>query len=57
MSCKFVVELQADDGYRYWSASMPEDAVNAYIDASVDGLSDVDHAGDCEGTCSDPVAA
>lgn len=52
-TCKFVVELEADDGYRYWSAPMPEDAVSAYIDDSRDGLSDVDHAGQCAGTCSE----
>ena len=57
-TCLFVVECVAEDGYRFWSASMPEAEVNQYIDgmASIDyGLSDVDHTGPCHGFCSNPI--
>jgi len=53
--CLFVVELQSEDGHRYWSGSMDEERVSNYIDNSLaeygDMLSDIDHAGPCHGTC------
>lgn len=56
--CMFTVEMD-HDGYRYWSAPLTEDAINAYIDSqeSIECmLSDVDHTGaGCFGTCSDPL--
>jgi hypothetical protein len=53
--CQFAVELESESGYRFWSGGMDEDKVNDYIDNSSYGLSDVDHVGDCFGTCSDPL--
>lgn len=59
-SCSFVVEMQAASGYRFWSAPMPESAVNGYIDGLVSldyMLSDVDHSASmgCLGTCSESL--
>lgn len=56
--CRFVVEMQSEDGYRWWSGSMPEFDVDGYIDAAQAGgamLSDIDHAGACVGSCSEPL--
>lgn len=45
----YMVEMEADTGYRTWSSSMPDSKVNAYIDSFPEGymLSDVDHASRC----------
>jgi hypothetical protein len=58
-TCQFAVEMQAEDGYRFWSGGMNESSIDHYIDGlvAVDYiLSDVDHTGPgCYGTCSQPL--
>jgi hypothetical protein len=56
--CLFVVEMEAPDGYRFWSGHMTEDKIDSYINGTEPEymLSDIDHsaATGCVGTCSDP---
>ena len=47
MSDMFVVEMEAEGGFRYWSKPMPDSEVSAYIakmESYGDHLSDVDKA-------------
>lgn len=48
MSDMFVVEMEQDGGYRYWSRPLPESEVDAYIakmESLGDTFSDCDVAG------------
>jgi len=49
MSDMYVVEMEAESGYRYWSKPMPHGEVAAYVEnmeSYGDALSDIDIAAD-----------